>query len=264
MTDIGTDGRALERPEGLTPVLTILPYPCPIADGLALDEALLDMVAEQGGRRAGIWSSEPALIVSRRDTRLPGFSAAVDWLRETHGLPVLVRASGGTAVLQGPDVVTVSLAYAEPKSPVADLNAGYAALRAVTNAALDSLGLTVDLAAVEGAWCDGAHNLVVGPLKLAGTAQRRRRRRHASALAHAAMPMFTDLASAMALLNGFYAAAGAPSDYRPEVCTTVQLAAYAGGLVLDREAVNIRLRQALTEAALDWAWAGVEGEPGAL
>lgn len=246
----------VKQPEGLLPVLNILPYPCAIEEGMALDVRLLHEVATSGGRRAGLWSSSQALAVSRRDTRLPGFADAVAWIEQTHDMPVVVRATGGTAVLQGPDVLTLSLAF-EPETQ--DIDAAYDELRAVIAAALAPFAVTPTLAGVPGAYCDGAHNIVVGGRKLAGTAQRRRRGAHQAVLVHAALSLFDDLGRSTDIINGFYDAAGAPTAFRADVCITLQNAAYAQGLVIDSQSLNVQARQSFALAALDWIWLGRPG-----
>lgn len=248
-----------EHPDGLLPVLNILPYPCAIEEGLALDRRLLNEVAAAGGRRAGLWSSEPALVVSTRDTRLPGYAEAAAWVARTYDMPVVVRATGGTAVVQGPDVLTLSLAF-EPEGQ--DLNAAYDSLRAVSAAALSTFTVEPVLAAVDDAYCDGAHNIVVDGRKLAGTAQRRRRGTRPAVLVHAALSVFDDLGRTNDIINGFYAAAGAPTAYRADVCTNLQSATYARGQVIDSQSLTVQVRQSFALAALDWIWdAPVSGAP---
>lgn len=246
-------GPLAEHPDGLLPVLNILPYPCAIEEGLALDQRLLNEVAATGGRRVGLWSSNPALVVSRRDTRLPGFAEGAAWVESTYGLPVVMRATGGTAVLQGPDVLTLSLAF-EPETQ--DINAAYGELLAVIAAAVAPFATEPALAAVPGAYCDGAHNIVAAGRKLAGTAQRRRRGARPAVLVHAVVSMFDDLVRSTDIINGFYAAAGAPSAYTADACINLQDAAYARGQVIDSHSLNVQARQSFALAALDWIWAG--------
>lgn len=201
---------------------TVVPvHDIPASQGLALDTALLEAVAANGGRRAAVWSSRPALIVSRRDSRLAGFAGAVEEVAIAFGVPVEVRSSGGTAVMQGPDIVTLSLAYETPSGAAVDMNAAYGALLSVLDPVFDSSGIRLGLGPVEGAYCDGAHNIVAGGRKLAGTAQWRRKRAYPAVLVHAAILVSTDLRWMNEVINGFYSRAGQPAAYKSDVCTTV-------------------------------------------
>ena len=193
----------------------------PIDAALALDAQALEATATDGRRRLLLWTAQPALVVSRRDSRLPGFAAAQQHIAAQYGLPVVVRRSGGTAVMQGPDVLTIGLCHALPAGAPTDMDGDYARLAALCNAALPALPEPIGLSAIDDAYCDGAHNLVSRGRKLAGTAQWRRKKRHAAALVHAAMLVTTDAARMTGIINDFYAAAGAPTAYRPDVCITL-------------------------------------------
>jgi lipoate-protein ligase A len=115
-----------------------------------------------------IWRSQPALLVSRSDTRLPRFAAARDQLR-TQGWPVMPRKSGGGACPVGPATVQVSII--EPAHPAATLRAKYAALAAVITPVLAGYGIAARAELVVGAYCPGSHDLAVGGRKFAGMAQ---------------------------------------------------------------------------------------------
>ena len=63
--------------------------------GLLRQERLADEISCNRPRLL-LWRAPPALIVGRRDTRLPDFADAVDRL-VAKGWPVLIRRSGGGA-----------------------------------------------------------------------------------------------------------------------------------------------------------------------
>jgi lipoate-protein ligase A len=115
-----------------------------------------------------IWRSQPALLVSRSETRLPRFTAARDQL-QTEGWPVVLRNSGGGACPVGP--ATVQISMVEPALPAATLNAKYAALAAVIKSALAVFGIAARAELVAGAYCPGSYDLAVDGRKIAGMVQ---------------------------------------------------------------------------------------------
>jgi octanoyl-[GcvH]:protein N-octanoyltransferase len=186
--------------------------------GLTLDASMLNATLLDGRRRASIWSSAAALVVSRRDTLLADFDAAKATLSQ-EGVPLFVRDSGGTAVLQGPGIVTLSLIHVPSSS---QLEASYESLRAVAAAAFSPWGIEVGFGAVDGAFCDGKYNLVVERRKFAGTAQRRRSGRFAAALVHAVILIAPDLAAMTRGINRFYSLAGASHRFSPDSCISLR------------------------------------------
>lgn len=77
-----------------------LTLPSP-AENLALDEALMDGLDEQGGEpMLRFWESDSHFVVLGRSCRRSD-DVHVDACQED-GVPVLRRASGGGTVLQGP------------------------------------------------------------------------------------------------------------------------------------------------------------------
>ena len=204
--------------------------------GLALDAVLLNAALSDGRARAAIWASTPAVVVSRRDTQLPGFADSSSRLSD-EGLPVLVRDSGGTAVLQGPGIVTLSLVHASPPS----LEESYEQLRSVVAAAFAGWGIKFGLGAVDGAFCDGRHNLVTHMRKLAGTAQRRRRGRgrFAMTLAHAVILIDVDLSAMTRGINHFYSLAGVPRDFSFDICASLRDLAPGMGQELERQSMEL-------------------------
>jgi octanoyl-[GcvH]:protein N-octanoyltransferase len=111
------------------------------------------------------------VVFGRRDTRLPGFRAAVEAARSA-GFDTAVRAVGGRAVAYTDRAVVVDHVRAEPQAPAgmdqrfercgrrfADLFAG--------------LGIDARVGPVPGEYCPGAHSVNArDEVKLVGTAQR--------------------------------------------------------------------------------------------
>ncbi|MEM8696555.1 MAG: hypothetical protein AAGE05_11085 [Pseudomonadota bacterium] len=158
----------------------------PLADcqaSIDRDGALLDRVLESGRRGPSIrlWRNRDCLVVPRALTRDPAFARAA----ETCPLPVVSRASGGTAVIHGPHIANVSIA--RPVEGHA-LRRYYGPIVETLLPALRSLGLPVTVGPVAGAHCDGRFNLRIGRRKIGGTAAFVRTRRGQTAtLAHASI-----------------------------------------------------------------------------
>lgn len=151
-------------------------------DGIAWEETLLTA----GRPEVALWQAETAaLVVPRAWARRDGFAEAATRAADA-GWPVLTRASGGGAVPQGPG--TLNLAMVAPLSSRTGPADCYDAICAAIAEPLAALDIPAQTGAVDGCFCDGAWNVTVGGRKLAGTAQRWRRRGGASvALIHAAI-----------------------------------------------------------------------------
>ncbi|MDR7303815.1 lipoate--protein ligase family protein [Haloactinomyces albus] len=149
------------------------------------DQALEVAVAHALVRRAGQSESGPVLRVyrptapvvafGRRDTRRPGFDAAVEVVNKAGFTPVL-RAPGGRAVAYTEDSLIVDHIDTDPEalSGMDDRFSGYADL---WTEVLRAHGVDARTGAVPGEYCPGAYSVNArGHVKLVGTAQRILRR----------------------------------------------------------------------------------------
>ncbi|WP_344165100.1 lipoate--protein ligase [Kribbella yunnanensis] len=115
--------------------------------------------------------ADPVVVFGRRDTRLPGFAAAVRTARDA-GFEPLVRAVGGRPVAYTTEALVVDHVRSERLAPdgmesrfthYGDLYAGV----------LRDLGIDARVGAVPGEYCPGAHSVNArGVVKLIGTGQR--------------------------------------------------------------------------------------------
>ena len=115
--------------------------------------------------------SHPAVVFGRRDTRLPGFEAAVA-AAQAAGFDTAIRAVGGRAVAYTDQAVVVDHVRAEPQTPQGmdrrfeDYGRRFARLFA-------GLGIDARVGPVPGEYCPGAHSVNArDEVKLVGTAQR--------------------------------------------------------------------------------------------
>lgn len=227
------------------------------AAAVARDAALLEAV-RSGAQpaTARIWDNARCLVVARADRRLPAFARASE-RSAREGWPVIVRESGGTAVPQGPGLLSLSLAFRPPAGLPCTLESTYDALCAPIEDALRRLGLAASRGAVEGAFCDGRYDVAVQGRKLAGTAQRWRAGPggpapgRSAVLAHALLLVDVSRREVCGAVDRFYAAAGSGRRADPEAAITLREALAAAGAPLaeaPRDTLVGALREALAEA----------------
>lgn len=181
----------------------------PVAAGIDLEDALLAQVLQTGDSALRLWTPrDSALVVPAKLTHAPHYAAARDVLA-THGLPLLVRGSGGDVVLQAPGTVNVELVLALEADAAKRLGVtgAYGLICAPLVDWLRSLRLDAGTGAVAGAFCDGRFNVTIAGRKLAGTAQRWRAGRggRQALLAHAVILDHIDVPAMAATINRFYA-----------------------------------------------------------
>lgn len=150
------------------------------ATELALAHALLRRAGEGDGEGDPSAADEvlrictparPVVVFGRRDTRLPGYEAAIDAARDA-GFDTAVRAVGGRAVAYTERAVVVDHVRAEPQTPEG-MDARFEAYGRRFAAIFAALGVDARVGPVPGEYCPGAHSVNArGEVKLVGTAQR--------------------------------------------------------------------------------------------
>lgn len=137
------------------------------------DELLFDQVL-QNGPQAWIWQAEKGLVVPRSYARTPSFDKCQSHFA-AQGWPISIRQSGGGIVPQGPGIWNVSLAWRQYGKPLDLAEDAYMQLCVPMQQALHTCGLSTDMQAVQGSFCDGRFNLAVQhqgmTKKIVGTAQ---------------------------------------------------------------------------------------------
>lgn len=166
-----------------------------------------------------LWQCGPCIVVPRKLSALGPFAHAVRQSQQ-RGFPVFVRETGGGAVVQGPGVVNVSVAFAVSPQQPDRIRAAFEYLCAPLIDLLRRKGIEASNGTVPGAMCDGAYNVVVDRRKLAGTAQRWRSLRTGggaagyAALAHLVLSVDADQVAACDAVNTLYTAL----DVEARVC----------------------------------------------
>lgn len=145
------------------------------AGELAITHALL-REASAGAPGAGevvrVYSpAAPTVVFGRRDTRLPGFAAAVAAARAA-GFATAVRVVGGRAVAYSPCDVVVDRVRRDVRA-VDDMDHRFETFGRQCAAALTRHGIDARVGPVPGEYCPGEHSVNGrGKVKLVGTAQR--------------------------------------------------------------------------------------------
>jgi len=113
----------------------------------------------------------PVVVFGRRDTRLPGFGAAVDAARSA-GFEPLVRAVGGRPVAYTTAAVVVDHVKHERLAPEG-METRFKEFGLMYADVLQNLGIDARVGAVPGEYCPGAHSINArGVVKVVGTGQR--------------------------------------------------------------------------------------------
>lgn len=113
----------------------------------------------------------PVVVFGRRDTRLPGFQAAVAAAREA-GFEPLVRAVGGRPVAYTSEALVVDHVKHEALAPDG-METRFKEFGLMYAEVLRGLGIDARLGAVPGEYCPGEHSINArGVVKLVGTGQR--------------------------------------------------------------------------------------------
>ncbi|KQB91643.1 MULTISPECIES: biotin/lipoate A/B protein ligase family protein [Geobacillus] len=118
------------------------------------------------------WVHENTVVLGAADTKLPYIDEAVAFLRQ-RGYRVVVRNSGGLAVVLDSGVLNISLIFPETKKHTIAIEQGYEAMYALIAAMLAPYGANIEAGEVVGSYCPGSYDLSIGGKKFAGISQRR-------------------------------------------------------------------------------------------
>jgi octanoyl-[GcvH]:protein N-octanoyltransferase len=122
---------------------------------------------------ARTWVHHNTIVLGIQDTRLPYLKDGIDFL-ETRGYRVIVRNSGGLAVVLDEGVLNISLILPEKEGTI-DINQGYDTMTALVEQILEPYGASFEAYEIVGSYCPGSYDLSIGGKKFAGISQRRMR-----------------------------------------------------------------------------------------
>jgi octanoyl-[GcvH]:protein N-octanoyltransferase len=120
---------------------------------------------------ARAWVHHNTIVLGIQDTRLPFIKEGISFLKE-QGFDVIVRNSGGLAVVLDEGVLNISLVFPE-KTKSIDINRGYDAMYDLVRDMLSDFDSNIEAREIVGSYCPGSYDLSIDGKKFAGISQRR-------------------------------------------------------------------------------------------
>ena len=123
---------------------------------------------------ARTWVHHHTVVLGIQDTKLPYLEEGMNFLK-AQGYQVIVRNSGGLAVVLDAGVLNISLILPETEKGI-DINRGYDAMWALIQSMFADFPQTIDAGEIVGSYCPGSYDLSINGKKFAGISQRRLRK----------------------------------------------------------------------------------------
>ncbi|WP_203248404.1 lipoate--protein ligase family protein [Sporosarcina beigongshangi] len=143
-------------------------------ESFAADDTLCQLVGQQmSSPTVRTWVHDKTVVLGIQDHRLPHIAEAIPML-ENAGYNVIVRNSGGLAVVLDNGVLNISLVLSERDGAI-DIPAGYEAMLAFVRKLFPEAGDRIEAYEIVGSYCPGSYDLSIGGRKFAGISQRRLR-----------------------------------------------------------------------------------------
>jgi octanoyl-[GcvH]:protein N-octanoyltransferase len=138
----------------------------------AIDDTLCTSVGTgQSDAVVRAWVHYNTVVLGIQDTKLPYLHEAVSFLK-TQGYHVIVRNSGGLAVVLDEGVLNISLIFPETTKAI-DINQGYEAMWQLIQAMFSAYNRAIEAREIVGSYCPGSYDLSIAGKKFAGISQRR-------------------------------------------------------------------------------------------
>jgi octanoyl-[GcvH]:protein N-octanoyltransferase len=140
----------------------------------AIDDTLCNSVGKgESPPVARSWVHDNTIVLGIQDARLPFIQEGVQFLKE-RGYRVIVRNSGGLAVVLDKGVLNVSLLLPETDRGI-DINRGYDGMFELVKEMLKDYHTPIEAKEIVGSYCPGSYDLSIHGQKFAGISQRRLR-----------------------------------------------------------------------------------------
>lgn len=144
----------------------------PALQSFGTDDTLCNSVGSgYAPATARTWVHHNTVVLGIQDTKLPYLQAGIDYLH-TKGYQVIVRNSGGLAVVLDEGVLNISLILPETEKGI-DINRGYDTMWMLIQQMFADFPLKINAGEVVGSYCPGSYDLNIGGKKFAGISQRR-------------------------------------------------------------------------------------------
>ena len=137
----------------------------------ATDDALSISVGEGASpTTARLWVHHDTIVLGIPDARLPYISEGVDYLK-SQGYQVIVRNSGGLAVVLDDGVLNLSLVF--PNTEGVNIHEGYDAMVSFVELLFEDVTSDIEAYEITRSYCPGTYDLSIDGKKFAGISQRR-------------------------------------------------------------------------------------------
>lgn len=151
-----------------------LGYQFDAMQSFAMDDTLCASVGkEESESTARTWVHHDTIVLGIQDTKLPYLQDGVQLL-ESQGYRVIVRNSGGLAVVLDEGVLNISLIFPDTEKGI-DINRGYDAMLDLIRKMLAQYDVEIEAREIVGSYCPGSYDLSIDGRKFAGISQRRLR-----------------------------------------------------------------------------------------
>jgi octanoyl-[GcvH]:protein N-octanoyltransferase len=140
-----------------------------------MDDTLCASVGSgQAPATARAWVHHHTVVLGIQDTKLPYLDEGITGLKEK-GYNVIVRNSGGLAVVLDEGVLNLSLVFPEVEKGI-DINRGYDAMWELVKEMFVDYNQEIEAKEIIGSYCPGSYDLSINGQKFAGISQRRIRK----------------------------------------------------------------------------------------
>jgi octanoyl-[GcvH]:protein N-octanoyltransferase len=135
------------------------------------------LCASVGGRTAPStarsWVHQNTIVLGIQDTKLPFLEEGIEYLKN-EGYRVIVRNSGGLAVVLDEGVLNLTLVFSENEKGI-DINRGYDAMWMLIKEMFSDFNKEIEAKEIVVSYCPGSYDLSIENKKFAGISQRRLR-----------------------------------------------------------------------------------------
>lgn len=138
----------------------------------AIDDTLCTFVgALESPDTCRTWVHEDTITLGIQDTKLPFLEDGIKFLQEK-GYHILVRNSGGLAVVLDSGVLNISLLLSEGEKRIG-IDDGYDAMWDLIKDMFKDFPVEIEAKEIVGSYCPGSYDLSINGQKFAGISQRR-------------------------------------------------------------------------------------------
>ncbi|WP_017725925.1 lipoate--protein ligase family protein [Halalkalibacterium ligniniphilum] len=142
-------------------------------ESFAYDDTFCTMIGQENGSATlRAWVHHHTVVLGIQDSRLPDIDEGLRYL-QSQGQQVIIRNSGGLAVVLDEDVLNLSLIVKEKKGFTID--EGYELMYNLIKQMFSSFNQQIEAREIVGSYCPGSYDLSIGGKKFAGISQRRMR-----------------------------------------------------------------------------------------